>query len=457
MTHIFHPSILRAYDIRGIYQQGLNEEDAYAIGRALATYLDKKDATITVCRDGRLSSPQLSQNLVQGLMDSGINVIDIGIGPSPLLYFAQKHLNADAGVMVTGSHNPGHYNGFKICLSTGPFFGEDIQTLAKIAASGNWISGDGSVCSQSVQEEYIARLMQDLSQHYTINNQLTIAWDPGNGSAGDIVTQLVKHLPGVHYVINAHIDGNFPNHHPDPSVEENLVQLRRLVNEKNCDFGIAFDGDGDRIGLIDSTGDVVWGDMLVAMFAEEVLQQHPDAPIILDVKSSQVVVDWIKKLGGKPVLYRTGHSYIKAHMKEINSPLAGELSGHMFFADRYYGFDDALYAAVRLIGRFSQDNLTVQQWLSQLPKSYISPELAFESTSEEKFKVIEKIAQRLRDEQKDFLAIDGVRVSTEHGWWLVRASNTQDILVARVESSSAQGLEVLKQMLMQYLHPLGVK
>lgn len=457
MSHTFNPSILRAYDIRGIYEETLHLKDAYALGRTFATYLNKSGSTVAVGRDGRISSPDLEEQLIKGLVDGGINVKSIGLGPTPMLYFAQKYLNTDAGIMISGSHNPSNHNGFKICMKSGPFFGHDIQELGKLASKGNWIESNGSVDIIEIIDTYIDYILEDFKIHYPENEDLTIAWDPGNGAAGDVVTRLAMKLPGTHIIINDDIDGTFPNHHPDPSVEKNLEQLKEVVLDEKCDFGFAFDGDGDRIGAIDSKGRVLWGDMLVTLFAEEVAKKHPGSKIIMDIKSSKVLTDKVDKMGVKSCLYRTGHSYIKEYMKEINSPLAGELSGHIFFADRYYGFDDAIYAALRFIGRFSDGSEKPSQWLDNLPKIFASPELSFESTSTEKFKIIKDISKKLRDEKADFLDIDGVRVNTEHGWWLLRASNTQDILVGRMESTSEEGLNKVKENMETYLINYGLK
>ncbi len=457
MTHMFDPSILRAYDIRGIFGDTLHLNDAYVLGRVFATYLNKPGATVVVGRDGRLSSPALAEKLIQGLIEGGLDVKNVGLGPTPMIYFAQKYLNADAALMVSGSHNPGNYNGFKMTLATGPFFGQDIQFLNTLAAQGGWVQGPGKYSDVDISSPYMTHLIDDFHQHYPSHPHMRIAWDPGHGAACDVLKSLVKRLPGDHILINDVVDGHFPHHHPDPSIEANLEQLKEVVLTQKCDFGLAFDGDGDRIGAIDARGRVIWGDMLTALFAEEILSSHPGASIIMDIKSSQVFMNYISHLGGIPKLYRTGHSYIKAYMKENKSPLAGELSGHMFFADRYYGFDDALYAALRFIGRFASTQETPAQWLDRLPETFISPEITFQSTSADKFNIVEAISRRLTTEKADFIAIDGVRVNREQGWWLVRASNTQDILVARLESASAQGLEKLREDMSIYLRPFGIE
>ncbi|HET9355352.1 MAG TPA: phosphomannomutase/phosphoglucomutase, partial [Sphingomicrobium sp.] len=345
MTHRFHPSILREYDVRGIVGETLNEADAYAIGRGYSSLASEEGARrVAVGRDGRTHSPELEAALVRGLTEGGLDVVRIGMGPSPMLYFATHHLDVDGGIQVTGSHNPAGYNGFKLLLNGRSVFGEEIQTLGRRCAAGEWSHGSGSVEDVEVRAAYVDRLVEDFA-----GTGFCIGWDAGNGAAGPIVEKLVERLPGQHFTIHTEVDGSFPNHHPDPTVEANLADLKGLVADHNLDFGIAFDGDGDRIGAVDGKGRVVWGDQLLMILAEPVLRELPGATIIADVKASQTLFDRIAKLGGKPLMWKTGHSLIKSKMKETGAPLAGEMSGHIFFAHRWYGFDDALYAAVRLI------------------------------------------------------------------------------------------------------------
>ncbi len=458
MTHNFHSSILRAYDIRGIVGDTVTEQDAYYVGRAFATRLVReKGSHAVVGRDGRLSSPVLMEQVIKGLRAGGIDVTAVGLGPTPMVYFAMKHLNADGALMVTGSHNPSHYNGFKVTLNSGPLFDDDIQEFGALVASNQLSSGDGQLQELDIQQVYLEYLLNDFRVHYPTARPLKIAWDAGNGSAGEVVEKLTAQLPGEHILLNTTIDGNFPAHHPDPVVPENLVQLQEAVRLHNCDFGIAFDGDGDRIGVIDAQARIVWGDLLVAFYAQEVLKQHPGAYVIADVKASQVFFDEVKRMGGEPVMWRTGHSIIKAKMKEINCPLAGEMSGHMFFADRYFGFDDAPYAALRLIGKLSTQTQTLGQWLDRLPKRYTTPELRIECDDERKFEVIKEITAKLRQQQVKLEDIDGVRVTTEQGWWLLRASNTQSALVARVEANTEAEAQQLQRELAVQLEPYGLK
>lgn len=439
MTHQFHPTSLREYDIRGIIGETLGEADAYAIGRGFGTRVARLGGrAVAVGYDGRLSSPMLEEALVRGLNDSGIHAVRIGLGPTPMLYYAEAVLDVDGGIQITGSHNPANYNGFKMVLQKGPFFGKDIQDLGTLAANGDWVEGSAGGEHVDIMDRYAARLMQDFD-----GKAFRIGWDAGNGAAGPIVDRLVKLLPGEHYTLYTDVDGNFPNHHPDPTEEKNLIDLRALVAEKNLDFGLAFDGDGDRIGAIDGEGRVIWGDQLLAILAEPVLADEPGATIIADVKASQALFDRIAELGGKPLMWKTGHSLVKSKMKETDSPLAGEMSGHIFFKHQYYGFDDALYAAVRLIRAASTLGRSVTELRSAMPDMVNTPELRFQVDESRKFAVITEVLARLKNAGATIDATDGARVTTPDGWWLLRASNTQDVLVARAEAKDEQALERL--------------
>jgi len=457
MKHEFNPTILRAYDIRGIVDETLTSHDAYMVGRTFATYLSRQGGrSVCVGRDGRLSSPALEAALISGLIESGADVIRIGLGPTPMLYFAQKSLKADAGLMISGSHNPPHHNGIKLTLASRPFFDEDIQHLGEMANLGDIHKGQGTLIDHSIFEAYVERLVEDYSQYYSLGRPLKVAWDAGNGAAGEVIEALTARLPGEHILLNTKIDGTFPAHHPDPAVPENMKQLQAAVSTLQCDLGLAFDGDGDRLGIVDALGRMIWSDQLLILFAEEVLKIHPGANIIADIKSSKVVFDQIATLGGKPVMWKTGHSMIKAKMAETSSILAGEMSGHVFFADRYYGFDDALYAAVRLIGGLSLRNETLAQWYDRLPVMYSTPEIHFQCDEGQKFIIIEEIRKALINHDILHIDIDGVRVSGAEGWWLLRASNTQDILVARMEANTQEGLKALQNQMESYLKPYGL-
>lgn len=452
-VHTFHPTILREYDIRGIVGTTLTEADARAVGRAFGTVVVRGGGT-TACvgYDGRLSSPALEAAMVEGLVSTGLKVFRIGLGPTPMLYFATRDRHADAGIMITGSHNPPEYNGIKMMLGKGPVYGEMIQRLGAIAASGDWAVGQGSSEQVDVRDEYVDRLLKD----YDGTRDLTIAWDAGNGATGEILRRLTAKLPGRHILLFDEIDGTFPNHHPDPTVEKNLVDLKAAVAKHGCDMGIGFDGDGDRIGAIDHKGRVVWGDQLVAIYAADVLKNHPGGTIIADVKTSQTVFDEIARHGGTPLMWKTGHSLLKAKMAETGSPLAGEMSGHIFFADKWYGFDDALYCGVRLAGLVSKLGVSLADLRDRLPNVVNTPETRFQIDEERKFRVVEEVKARLKAEGADVNDIDGVRVKTPDGWWLLRASNTQDVLVARAEAYDEAGLERLKATLVDQLKQSGL-
>jgi phosphomannomutase len=451
--HRFDPTILREYDIRGLVGKTLFPKDALALGRAYGTELRRRGGrTVAVGYDGRLSSPEMESALVEGLQASGLEILRIGVGPTPMLYFAVFHLPADGGVMVTGSHNPPDYNGFKMMLGRDSVHGEAIRGLGEIAARGEFETGAGSVRETPVLDAYVERLAAD----YRGKRPLSVAWDTGNGAAGPVAVALTPRLPGRHLLLNERVDGTFPSHHPDPSVPENLEQLRELVLKERLDLGLAFDGDADRLGVIDNTGGILWGDQLMVLLARDVLKRHPGAPIIADVKASQVLFDEISHAGGKPVMWRTGHSLIKSKMKETKAPLAGEMSGHIFFADGYYGFDDGLYAAIRLLSVVSNATQSLGEMRAALPKVVNTPELRFPCPEDRKFKVVEEVRDRLLAAKADVNAVDGVRVRTPDGWWLLRASNTQDVLVARCEAKDEAGLDRLKKALAQELEHSGI-
>ena len=453
-VHNFNPTILREYDIRGVVGKTLHEADARAIGRAFGTIVGAKGGRrVAVGYDGRLSSPDMEKALVEGLARSGIDVVRVGPGPTPMLYFASATLGVDGGIMITGSHNPPNYNGFKMVMQKKSVYGQEIQKIGKIATSGAVPKGEGKVTAKAIVEDYVARLLKD----YDGKRELVVGWDPGNGATGDVVMKLVERLPGKHHVINAEIDGSFPNHHPDPTEPHNLEQLQHLVAEKKCDLGIAFDGDGDRIGVIDGKGRILWGDQLMVILGGEVIKSRPGATIIADVKASQVLFDEIKRMGGTPLMWRTGHSLIKTKMAETGAPLAGEMSGHIFFADRYYGYDDALYAAIRLLGIVARSGESIADMRDRLPSVINTPELRFQCDDTRKFKVIDEVRDRLKKSGAEMSDIDGVRVNTPDGWWLLRASNTQDVLVARAEAKSQDGLGRLKQLLTEQLKQSGIQ
>ncbi|HSG33078.1 MAG TPA: phosphomannomutase/phosphoglucomutase, partial [Sphingomonadaceae bacterium] len=390
---------------------------------------------------------------------SGCDVVRIGMGPTPMLYFAEASADdVDGGIQITGSHNPANYNGFKMVFQGRPFFGADIATIGRMAAEGDWLDGVGGVEERAVLDSYVEKLLTGLGDIDRVQlATLRVGWDAGNGAAGPALEALAARLPGEHHLLYTDVDGNFPNHHPDPTVEANLEDLRAMVAEKKLDFGIAFDGDGDRIGAIDGRGRVIWGDQLLSIYAEDLLRLIPGATIIADVKASRALYDHIAACGGKPVMWKTGHSLIKSKMKETGAPLAGEMSGHIFFAHDYYGFDDALYAGVRLIAASARLGKSVTQLRSEMPQMINTPELRFQVDESRKFAAIDEVKERLSHSGADVNDTDGVRVSTADGWWLLRASNTQDVLVARAESDSREGLARLVAQIDEQLMLSGLE
>jgi phosphomannomutase len=460
MSHRFDPTVLREYDIRGIIGETLGPDDARAIGRGFATLLRQAGGKrVAVGYDGRVSSPMLEHALCEGLTASGCDVVRIGLGPTPMLYYAEASTDElDGGIQITGSHNPANYNGFKMVLQGRPFFGEDIQTIGRLAASGDWLDGTGTVETREIMQEYVERLLAGLDGIPADRLAgLRVGWDAGNGAAGPALEALTARLPGEHFTLYTEVDGNFPNHHPDPTVPANLEDLRRLVADKKLDFGIAFDGDGDRIGAIDGEGRIIWGDQLLMIYAQDLLARSPGATIIADVKASRALFDRVAELGGKPLMWKTGHSLIKSKMKEIHAPLAGEMSGHIFFADQYYGYDDALYAAVRLIAASARLGRSVTELRGAMPDMINTPEMRFQVDESRKFAAIDEIKRRLEDSGAQVDETDGVRVTTDDGWWLLRASNTPDVLVARAESDSRQGLDRLLGQIDEQLAASGLE
>ncbi len=453
-AHSFDPTILRAYDVRGVVGRTLSPADAAALGAAFATLAKDKGLTrLAVGYDGRHSSPELEEALVRGVVGTGVDALRVGLGPSPMLYYATHSETVDGGIMITGSHNPPDYNGFKLVLAGRSFFGDDIQRLGEVAAAGSFAEGEGAQESRSVLADYVERLLADFKP----GRELCVAWDAGNGAAGEAMAKVTAGLPGRHILLNEAIDGDFPAHHPDPTVEANLAQLKETVLTEGCDLGIAFDGDGDRIGVIDSQARVIWGDQLMLLFAREILQRHPGAPIIADVKASQVLFDGIAEAGGQPVMWMTGHSLIKTKMADLGAPFAGEMSAHIFFSDGYYGYDDALYAAIRLLSLLGNAPQTLDQFRDSLPALVNTPEIRFPCDEARKAPVVEEVRARLAAEGAEVVGIDGVRVNTKDGWWLLRASNTQDVLVARCEARDAAGLARLRETLVTHLAASGLE
>jgi len=428
------PTIFREYDIRGIAEEELTDDAIRALGQAIGTYLQRKAGNIVnVGRDCRLSGGRLRDALAAGLVTSGCRVTDIGVVPTPMLYYSVPHLKADGAVMITGSHNPPEYNGFKVMCGAGTIHGAEIQELYEMIRRGDLATGAGSLERTDVGEAYV----EEICSQFRLGRRIRIVADAGNGAAGPIMHRILERLNIDAVELFFDMDGTFPNHHPDPTLVENLTFLADRVRAEKADFGISFDGDGDRLGAVDENGRVVWGDYLLLIYAREILQRKPGATFIGEVKCSQVLYDEIERLGGRPIMYRTGHSLIKAKMKEDQAELAGEMSGHMFFADRYKGFDDALYAACRLIEIVSQSGKPLSAQLEGLPRMVSTPEIRVDCPDEEKFEVIRRVAERFRKSHK-VVDIDGVRVLFDKGWGLARASNTQPVLVLRFEAASEE-------------------
>jgi len=458
MAPIFNPEILREYDIRGTVDENLCVADALALGQAFGTMVRRAGGKrVVVGYDGRLHSPKLETALVEGLRATDTDVLRIGLGPTPLLYFAMHYARADGGIMVTGSHNPPDQNGFKMLMATqlpggGPIYGDAIKRLAALAAQHDFAVGNGAADNIDIGDVYVDRLLAE----YNASRPLKVVWDCGNGAAGALIDALTKRLPGEHIVLFSDIDGTFPNHHPDPTVAENLQDLRKCVDEHRADLGIGFDGDADRIGAIDQHGRIVAGDQLLAIYASEILENHKGATIIADVKSSQALFDRIAALGGVPIMWKTGHSLIKAKMTETGALLAGEMSGHMFFADRYYGYDDALYAAIRLLSILSASGKSLAMWRDAMPALANTPECRIPVDEARKFQIIDEIKNRLCKMGANVNGIDGMRVTTKDGWWLLRASNTQAALIARAEAKNEAALARLKTEITDHLEECGI-
>lgn len=461
---MINPAIFRAYDIRGSSLSDINPATAYKIGFCFGKMnINNNNNLICVGRDGRLSSDALYQGLTNGLHDAGANLLSVGVVPTPVLYFADQKFNPAGSIMITGSHNPKDDNGFKMLARGKTFFGDQIKSLYHLLQSTKWDNNlyPNDFCdlksyipdhNQTIVNEYTDRILYGL----VVDSNLKIAWDPGNGAAC-LITQLLKNrLPNKNIVINDVIDGNFPNHHPDPTVDKNLIQLLKVVKSESCDFGIAFDGDADRIGVIDNTGAILCGDQILCLFAKDILINNPGANIIADVKTSQVVFDQIQAFGGNPIMWKTGHSFIKTKMHDTGALLAGEMSGHIFFADKYYGYDDAIYAAIRLIDLCSRYKKPLNTLLTDIPKVYNTPEIRIKIDETQKLKVIEHIKNKLTAQGLVFNDIDGVRVNVDNGWWLLRSSNTEAMLIIRCESSSKEGLQKLVNYVSALLLEIGV-
>lgn len=436
-----NPHVFREYDVRGIVDQDLNESFVLNLGRAIGTYARQHNiSTMTVGHDCRLSSDAYHRYILQGLNASGINTIDIGLCATPMLYFSIRHFDVGGGVMVTGSHNPPEFNGFKICIGYDSIHGQQIQALRTIMESDAYLSGAGSHQTGDVTIAY----QNYLYEHVNVSRKLKIVLDAGNGVGGRFALPLLERMGCDITCLYCEPDGRFPHHFPDPTVEDNLKDLIRTVAEQKADLGISFDGDADRIGVISDNGEIVWGDKLLLLFARHILKDHPLATIIGEVKCSQVLYDGILKANGKPIMWKAGHSLIKAKMKEEKALLGGEMSGHLFFADRYFGYDDAIYAALRLLEILSLTSLSVSELLADVPKTFATPEIRVDCDDRKKNSVVDKIKSHYRN-TPGIIDIDGVRIPFEDGWALVRCSNTQPVVVLRFEASSMQRLQNIRK------------
>lgn len=445
----FDPQVLREYDIRGIVGKNLNENTAYTIGKTFGHIVKSKTSSGSVVTgfDGRLTSPILHSALCQGLKESGLKVIDVGMGPTPMIYFAHYHFNSDAAVMVTGSHNPKDYNGFKMVFQKHSFFAQDIQDL-KILVNSNLEVLEGTIAKHNITDDYASRCLKNIK----FKNELKIAWDIANGSMGEIIDKIVSKLPNIeNIIINKDVDGNFPSHHPDPTIPENMQQLIKTVLDNKCDLGLAFDGDGDRLGVVDNQGKIIWADQYMLILCKEIADLYTNPKIIMDIKCSKVLFDELKKMNCEPIIYRTGHSHIKEKMKKVDSPLSGEMSGHVCYGDDFYGYDDAMYVALRLLRILGNQNKSLNEIISEYPKTYSTPEIRIDVKEDRKFKIIDEIKKRLSDQKGDIIDIDGIRIQNDLGWFLIRASNTQNQLTCRAESTKKENLLSLISLIEEQL------
>lgn len=446
-----NPSSFREYDIRGKFPEELNKESVYRLGLSIgAYYRDNKVKKISIGRDCRLSSPELQEALISGLVESGLRVVDIGMVPTPLLYFSIFHLGLDGGVQITGSHNPPEYNGFKICLGKTTIYGDEIQKIGKIYDKGRFKKGHGNLEHSEVITPYLSYMKENLLPG-DIRRKVVI--DAGNGVGGMVAPDVYTAMGIDVERLFCEPDGHFPNHHPDPTIPENLDYLTKEVLAKSADLGIAFDGDADRIGVIDNKGNTLWGDQLMIIFSRDILERNPGAKIIGEVKCSQVTYDDVRKHGGIPIMWKAGHSLIKSKMKEEGAIFAGEMSGHLFFADRYFGYDDAIYAGARLLEIMSRTKKEVRQLLSGIPRMVNTPEIRIDCPDDRKFRIVAAIAEGFKKEY-EVIDVDGARVLFEGGWGLVRASNTQPVLVLRFEARDEGLLQEIRDLFMDRVNPL---
>jgi len=442
------PNVFRQYDIRGIVGEELTLEGVKSIGKAYGTYMKNFGfSRISLGRDGRISSEDLRQSMLEGILSTGLHVIDLGICPTPLLYFSLFQLGVDGGIMITGSHNPPEYNGIKICVGKETIYGEEIQRLRKLIEEGNFSSGIGRLSHHEIIPDYIEYVKDNVK----LNRRLKVVIDAGNGTVGLVAPELYRAL-GCHVIeLYCELDGLFPHHHPDPVLPENLVDIISMVKKEKADLGIAYDGDGDRIGVIDDGGEIIWADQLMILFAQEILKERPGATFLSEVKASQVMYDMIEKMGGKAIMWKAGHSLIKSKMKEVKAVLAAEVSGHICFADRYFGYDDAIYSGARLLELLGNipEGMKLSHLFREIPKTFTTPEIRIECPDDKKFLVVEKMGERFKGD--NIIRVDGLRIVLEDGWGLIRASNTQPVMVLRFEANSPQRLQQIKTLIEEEL------
>ncbi len=440
-----NPQIFRQYDIRGIVDKDLTDETVYLLGKGFGTYLKSLDLrTVTIGGDARLSSPKFKEQFSKGLIETGCDVFDVGILATPTLYFSIQDLGVDAGVMITGSHNPPEYNGFKLNVGLTSIYGEEIQKIYKIIESDSFASGNGKITQvEGMIEKYKDYIVKNIK----LERPVKVIVDAGNGAGGPILPDILKRLGCQVTELYCEMDGTFPNHHPDPTVIEYIQDLIKAVKESDAELGIGLDGDADRIGVIDENGDILFGDQILTIFARDFLKDHPGEKVIGDVKCSKNFYDDIKKHGGIPVMYKTGHSMIKQKMKQDKIKLGGEMSGHIFFADRYFGYDDAIYASCRFIEIVAKSDKPVSQFLADQPKLFNTPEIRVDCPDDIKFKLVEKVRDSFIKEGYDVNDIDGMRINFDEGWGLLRPSNTQPVLVLRFEATSKEKLDEYKKLI----------
>ena len=439
------PHIFREYDIRGLVPDDLNEETVHLLGLGSGTYFRERGAIrVSVGQDCRLSSPDLSKWLIAGLMETGIHVVDVGMVPTPLLYFSLHHLDLDGGIQITGSHNPPEFNGFKVCLQKTSIHGKEIQKIRKIIESGDFRRDKGQMEEADIVAPYISYQEENIESGPV--RKLAVV-DGGNGVGGPVALEAYKRSGFDIIPLFCEPDGRFPNHHPDPTIPENLEAMISKIQDNSADLGIAFDGDADRIGVVDNEGNILWGDQLMVIFARDLLSRHPGGKIIGEVKCSQVLYDDIEKHGGKGIMWKAGHSLIKSKMKEENALLAGEMSGHIFFKERYFGFDDAIYAGARLLEILTRTKKSLKELTDDIPKMVNTPEIRMECPEDKKFEIVADLAEEFKKDY-EVIDVDGARVLFDGGWGLVRASNTQPVLVLRFEAKDEKRLEEIRKIFM---------